>query len=147
MPFARLSGRKDRQMKVTYRFANGEISEVEVSEEIGEVIMSSRRKEHADDERQRYHTERYLDGCDFLSDEITDGVSVEDEIIGRMEENIKKQRFWEIFEQLTPKQMRRVSMRASGLTIQEIAKVEGCNYRAVHDSLELVKKKFEIFFK
>ena len=65
-------------MKITYKFATGETSVVEVSDEIGEIIMESRRKEHADNERHRYHTQEYLDGENFLCDELADDFNLED---------------------------------------------------------------------
>lgn len=40
-------------MIVRYQFVTGEVTEVEVSEEIGAVITASRRDEHALEERNR----------------------------------------------------------------------------------------------
>ena len=42
-------------MKVEYKFADGTVSEVEVSEEIGTYIMDSRRKENSANRKERYH--------------------------------------------------------------------------------------------
>ena len=42
-------------MKIKYKFATGEVTEVEVSDEIGAVITASRKAEHALEERNRYH--------------------------------------------------------------------------------------------
>ena len=41
-------------MIIKYKFSTGEVTEVEVSEEIGTVILDSRREEHASNERHRY---------------------------------------------------------------------------------------------
>lgn len=41
-------------MIIKYKFATGEVTEVEVSDEIGTVILDSRREEHANNERHRY---------------------------------------------------------------------------------------------
>ena len=41
-------------MLIKWTFANGETSEVEVSEEIGAVIIDSRKAEHAQQEKERY---------------------------------------------------------------------------------------------
>ena len=38
-------------MKIKYEFADGTVSEVEVSDEIGTVIIESRRDEHNGDRR------------------------------------------------------------------------------------------------
>ena len=42
-------------MKIKYTFADGTTTEVEVSEEVGAVVIESRKAEHAQDERQRYY--------------------------------------------------------------------------------------------
>ena len=42
-------------MKITYAFADGTTSVVEVDDEIGAYIMDSRRQENNDDRRHRYH--------------------------------------------------------------------------------------------
>lgn len=47
--------RKDKTMKVEYKFADGTVSEVEVSEEIRTYIMDSRRKENSANRKERYH--------------------------------------------------------------------------------------------
>lgn len=51
-------------MKINYTFANGEISDVEVSEEIGTMILDSRREESNLDRKERYHCYS-LDGAEF----------------------------------------------------------------------------------
>ena len=47
--------RKGHIMKIKYAFLDGTVTEVEVSDEIGAVIIDSRKAEHAQDERHRYH--------------------------------------------------------------------------------------------
>ena len=42
-------------MKISYTFANGENSEVEVNEEIGTFILDSRREEDNLGRKERYH--------------------------------------------------------------------------------------------
>ena len=42
-------------MIIKYKFATGEVTEVDVSDEIGAVITASRKAEHALEERNRYH--------------------------------------------------------------------------------------------
>lgn len=55
-------------MIIKYKFATGEVTEVEVSDEIGTVILDSRREEHANNERHRYHTAFSLDDISRLAD-------------------------------------------------------------------------------
>lgn len=42
-------------MKVKYEFDNGEVTEVEVSEEIGAMIIDSRREEESGNRKERRH--------------------------------------------------------------------------------------------
>ena len=56
-------------MKIKYTFEDGEATEVEVSEEIGAVISESRKAEHAQDERQRYHCPYSYDAIDYKGEE------------------------------------------------------------------------------
>lgn len=51
-------------MKIKYAFLDGTVTEVEVSDEIGAVIIDSRKAEHAQDERHRYHCYSY-DAIDY----------------------------------------------------------------------------------
>lgn len=46
-------------MKITYKFTTGEVTEVEVSDEIGAVIVESRRKEENLARKERYHCYSY----------------------------------------------------------------------------------------
>ena len=55
-------------MKIKYAFLDGTVTEVEVSEEIGAVIIDSRKAEHAQDERHRYHCYSY-DAIDYEGEE------------------------------------------------------------------------------
>lgn len=51
-------------MIIKYKFATGEVTEVDVSDEIGAVITASRKAEHALEERNRYHCYS-LDAIDY----------------------------------------------------------------------------------
>ena len=51
-------------MEIKYKFANGDVSLVEVSDEIGEMIIQSRRVEENGERKQRYHCYS-LDGLDY----------------------------------------------------------------------------------
>ena len=54
-------------MKIKYAFLDGTVTEVEVSDEIGAVIIDSRKAEHAQDERHRYHCYSYDNVVDWLA--------------------------------------------------------------------------------
>ena len=67
-------------MKIKYAFLDGTVTEVEVSDEIGAVIIDSRKAEHAQDERHRYHCYSY-DAIDYEGEEYgaCDEYAVEDD--------------------------------------------------------------------
>ena len=58
-------------MKITYKFTTGEVTEVEVSNEIGTVIIDSRRKEENLARKERYHCYSY-DAAEFEGQEYAD---------------------------------------------------------------------------
>ena len=142
MSSAHTPAERMNKMKITYRFANGETSVVEVSEEVGQVIMTSRRKEHADDEKQRYYCSCSLDGLDYEGMAFVDESNPEQEVV----ENYDKQRFWKAFNQLNEIQKRRLRLRAEGLSLDEIAAIEGVSKPTIYESLNYAKKKFEKLF-
>lgn len=63
-------------MKFMYKFADGAESEVEVSKEIGAVILDSRRVEDNLDRKERYHCLAF-DSVDFEGEEFADKASPE----------------------------------------------------------------------
>ena len=129
-------------MKITYKFADGTVSEVEVSEEIGIIIMESRKKELNLSRKERYHCIS-LDAFEYEGEEVscpdfTEKLSCCDEE--------KSDRVRKAFSHLSEIQQRRLSMLAEGLSVREIARREGKNFRSVYESIESAKKKFLKFF-
>ena len=122
-------------MKIRYIFDNGETSEVEVSEEIGTVIMDSRRVESNDDRRQRYHC-RSLDAIVFEGSEY----GVPDHTEELLDE--KNTRVHNAFSHLTETQQRRILMLAAGLSEREIARQEGKEIKTIRESIDSARKKF-----
>ena len=125
-------------MKINYTFNNGENSEVEVNEEIGAVILESRRKEENLARKERYHCvsmdNSEFEGVDFI-DETTPEVLFMEQIDN---EHIK-----ETLDKLSETQRRRLLMLASGMSISDIARQENRDFRTVYDSLEAAKRKFQ----
>lgn len=69
-------------MKIKYAFLDGTVTEVEVSDEIGAVIIDSRKAEHAQDERDLalFMDIVLLSKCAELwvfGEKITSGMSIE----------------------------------------------------------------------
>lgn len=124
-------------MKINYTFNNGENSEVEVNEELGAVILESRRKEE-NMERNRRRRCYSLDDVDFEGDDFADDRTPESLFMEQLDnEHIK-----ETLDKLSETQRRRLLMLASGMSLHEIAKAEGTSFYAIHVSIEAARKKF-----
>ena len=108
-------------MKITYEFSDGTKSEVEVSDEIGTMIMEDRRREANADRRERYHCisldAMAYEGLEFGEPDFTEDMFDESEE--------RDARVREAFSHLTETQQRRMLMLASGLSEREIARREG----------------------
>ena len=122
-------------MKIRYTFDNGETSEVEVSEEIGAVIIESRRKEASLDRKERRHCYS-LDAVTYEGKEYGafDDYSFEDPDVGK--------RIGEALSHLSDIQKKRLLMLIDGTSVREISRMEGRDYRSVYESIEAAKKKF-----
>ena len=129
-------------MIVRYQFVTGEVTEVEVSEEIGAVITASRRDEHALEERNRYHCYSF-DAIEYEGKEYADPDTPES-IHERTE---RDKRLYAALETLTEVQRRRLLMRAEGLSYREIARREGVSdhkkiQKSINEAREKIKKIF-----
>ena len=128
-------------MKISYTFANGENSEVEVNEEIGTFILDSRREEDNLGRKERYHCysldAAQFEGAEYGTEETPESLLVSDECRGELKEAL---------EGLTEIQKERVSRLADGLSINEIARREGVAPNAVMKSVKGVREKLKKFF-
>lgn len=124
-------------MRITYVFANGEVSEVEVSEEVGNVIVDSRRKEDNLDRKERYHCYSY-DAIDYEGEEYAEP----DTPASLLERDELSERVHSAMSHLTEIQVRRLTLFAEGHSIREIARMEGVDHKAVAKSIEAAKKVF-----
>ena len=129
-------------MKVKYEFDNGEITEVEVSEEIGAMVIDSRRDEESGNRKERRHCYS-LDAITYEGKEYSIPDFTEKMLDDSREHNARVR---EAFSHLTKTQQRRLLMLAGGLSIRKIAEREGKDYRYVYESIEAAKKKFLKFF-
>lgn len=125
-------------MKINYTFANGETSEVEVSEEIGNMILDSRREESNLDRKERYHCYS-LDAALYEGKEYAD--SDTPETILHSEE--EQRHIAELLKRLPEIQRRRLLLYAEGNSLREIARREGVDHKAVKKSIEAAKKYFD----
>ena len=129
-------------MKIKYEFADGTVSEVDVSDEIGTVIIDSRKAEHAANERERYYREFSIDAAEYENCECATPTTPEDDFLSQCDnrELLAKLRC------LTPTQCRRLLCYAEGMTYREIALQEGVQIKAVQDSIEQARKKLKKYF-
>ncbi|RGQ43401.1 hypothetical protein DWY99_03150 [[Clostridium] leptum] len=106
------------------------------------VIIDSRKAEHAQDERHRYHCYSY-DAIDYEGEEYgaCDEYAVEDDSAEQTA------RIREAFSHLTATQQRRLRLYANGKTLREIAAIEEASFQSVSESIEAGRKKFLKFFR
>lgn len=129
-------------MKIKYEFVDKTSVEIEVNEEIGNVIIDSRRKEDNLDRKERRHCYSY-DAIEYEGEEYG-----KEDYYECMDESIEENaRVRAAFDTLTEVQKRRLLMLANGLSMREIARREGIKHHAVMESIEGAKKKFLKNFK
>ena len=72
-------------MEIKYKFANGEESYVEVSEEIGAAILESRRKEGNLNKKEYRHSAYSIDALIYEGEELADRETPESVMMEREE--------------------------------------------------------------
>lgn len=127
-------------MKISYTFATGEKTEVEVNESIGTLILDSRRIEDNADRKERYHCYS-SDAVDFEGDEFADPDTPESILFG----NYENEKLCQALDRLSDIQRKRLILLAEGLSMREIARREGVAYICVRDSIEQARKKIKKF--
>lgn len=142
----RPSRRKGHIMKIKYTFATGEATEVEVSEEIGAVIIASRKSEHAQDERHRCHCYSY-DAIEYEGLEYASVETPENSVLSLEELRETNHRLYKGLKTLTETERRRLFLFSTGLSYREIAKREGVSsHSKIAKSIESARKKIKKFF-
>ena len=121
-------------MKITYRFVTGEAVEVEVSDDVGKVVLEFRKEEASNNRYQRLvekrlRTDRTNSYCrnNCEGDEETDS-----------NERVNK-----AFDSLTEIQQIRLEKIADGCSEREIARQEGKGQTTIRESLDGARKKFK----
>ena len=124
-------------MKITWNFADGITSEVEVNEELGAFITASRREESNLDRKERYHCDSFdaidYEGLEYATDSTPETEFIREENAARINAALDK---------LSETQKRRLLMFAEGLSVNEIARIEGVAPNAAWKSIKGAKKKF-----
>ena len=126
-------------MKVRYEFVNGEISEIEVEDSLGELLLDFDRQEYNNDHKEtRRHIS--LDGMDYEGELFLSPADTEAEVLQREE----LARLMGAMEALSPAQrelVRRVYFENE--KISEIAREECVCHVAIHDRLKRIYQKIK----
>lgn len=125
-------------MFINYKLANGSTVMVEVNEETARYILENDREMANADRRERYHAPYHLEALDYEGDSVAYHDTPESILIRKEE----REHIHDTLSCLTDAQLRRLAMKAEGMTLWEIAALEGTTVNAVRESLEGAKKKF-----
>nr|DAS30078.1 MAG TPA: RNA polymerase sigma factor [Caudoviricetes sp.] len=129
-------------MFINYRLADGSTILVEVTEETAAFILENDREMANADRKERYHCPYHIEAMQYEGDSLAYYKTLEDIAI-REEE---KQHINDTLSFLTDAQLRRLTMKADGMALREIAKAKGTSVNAVRESLEAAKRKFKKHF-
>lgn len=132
--------RKGHKMKITYKFVTGEVAEVEVSEEIGAVIVDLDRLEYNNDHketRRHYSLEgKVYEGMDYAVGDP----GLEALFAGPTDE----ERLHAAIRQLSPDQKEMVrAIYFENVSVNDYAARTGVTQSAISHRLQTVKKKLK----
>ena len=128
-------------MKITYEFVTGEISEVEVDERLGGMLLDlDRQQENNDQKETRRHVS--LDGMDYEGELF---VSAED-TEGETERREDMARLYSAMEALSPSQRELVEkVYFEERKITDIAREEGVSEAAIRNRLKKIYSRLKKF--
>ena len=126
-------------MYIPYKLADGSVVLVELKPDVAEFILKNDREMVNADRKERDHVKYHLEALEYEGMEYADPDTPEDILI-RQEE---KEQLDDMLSCLTDTQLQRLTMKAEGMTLRQIAEAEGTNVNAVRDSLLQVRKKLE----
>ena len=126
-------------MRVRYEFVNGEWSEIEVEDSLGELLVELDRQEYNNDHREtRRHMS--LDGMDYEGALFAAPDDPAAELVWKEDAT----RLRQAMEALSPDQrelVRRVYFENEKIT--DIAREEGVSHAAIHDRLKRIYQKLK----
>ena len=130
-------------MKIRYEFVNGEVSEIEVDEGLGELLVDFDREQYNNDHKEtRRHVS--LDGMDYEGELFASAEDTEGELLRRED----TARLMEAMEALSPSQ-RELLLKVyfNGRSLVSIAAEEGVDKSAISHRLERIHKKLKKLLK
>ena len=126
-------------MKITYEFVTGEVSEVEVDEHLGGMLLDLDRQQYNNDQKE---TRRHfsLDGMDYEGEQFASAEDTEREAVRRED----MARLYSAMEVLSPSQRELVEkVYFEERKITDIAREEGVSKQSVHERVQRALKKLE----
>jgi sigma-70, region 4 len=89
----------------------------------------------------RYHCPVSIDRLEYEGLEFADQDTPMSILEKEIEEQEQKELIDYVMSQLTETQRRRIQMKADGLTLEEIAEIEGVHFTTIDESIKAAKKK------
>lgn len=126
-------------MHIPYKLADGSVVLVELKPDVAAFILANDREIANADRRERYHTPYHIDALEYEGEDYAVHETPEDILIRKEE----KEHLDDMLSCLTDTQFQRLTMKAEGMTLREIAEAEGTSVNAVRDSLLQIRKKLE----
>ena len=126
-------------MKISYEFVTGEVSEVEVDERLGGMLLDLDRQQYNNDQKE---TRRHfsLDGMDYEGEQFASAEDTEREAVRRED----MARLYSAMEVLSPSQRELVEkVYFEERKITDIAREEGVSKQSVHERVQRALKKLE----
>ena len=130
-------------MKIRYEFTNGEISEIEVEDSLGELLVELDRQEYNNDHKEtRRHTS--LDGMEYEGALFASPDDPAAELVRKED----AARLRQAMEALSPAQRELVlKVYFEGRSYASIAREEKVDESAIRDRIRRIHKKMKNFLK
>ena len=128
-------------MKITYEFVTGEVSEVEVDERLGGMLLDLKRQQDNNDQKE---TRRHfsLNGMDYEGELFASAEDTEGEVVRRED----MARLYSAMEALSPSQRELVQkVYFEERKITDIAREEGVTEAAIRNRLKKIYPRLKKF--
>lgn len=120
-----------------------EVEDTETLEETMAFLTEDTRKTENHERKERYHARCSFEALEFEGSIFASDVDIEADFLRSEQERIIDE--W-LRSNLTLTQYRRFRYLMEGLSLREIAEVEGADYKSVHESIEGARKKLQRIF-
>ncbi len=128
-------------MKLLYQFSDGSISEIEVEEKFGNLILEERRKEENYERKLRRYHASSIDSLTYEGKEFADNNAPSIIYEKELNDEQNKEMLEEIMNSLTKTEKRRILLRTTGMTFEEIANKENVSIASVYESITKARNK------